>query len=289
MGLFLDVRLAAVGGDLATSVAINERTAAGVYQSATLLQLQQAVQGRHVLLATHGFNVNRANGIGHLSNWNSLLHLLPPAVFVGMLWPGDSVWAHGLNYPEEPRVANDAGALLGPFIDRGLAGAATVSFASHSLGARVVLQTIAHMTRPVRRLILMAGAIDDDCLTSEFADAAKSVGEISVLASRKDEVLALAFPLGNFLGGILTSGHPWWHGALGRTGPVAAPLNFQPPFEIPNNWAYGHGDYLHIDPPPAPQVPMPTIVPPDGTQPPAQGAAGWKEAWSAAFASTRFE
>lgn len=289
MSLFLDVRLAAVGGDLAKSVAIGEQTAAGAYQSATLLQLQQAVQGRHVLLGTHGFNVNRADGIAHLSNWEKLLQLRAPAVFIGMLWPGDSVWAHGLDYPEEPRVANDGGALLGPFIDRNLAGAATVSFVSHSLGARVVLQTIAHMTRPVRRLVLMAGAIDDNCLTTEFVGAATNVGEISVLASEKDEVLALAFPLGNFLGGILSAGHPWWHGALGRTGPVVAPANLQPPFEIPNNWAYGHGDYLRIDPPPAPVVPTPTIVPPDGTPPPAQGAPGWQEAWSAGFASTRFQ
>ena len=81
--------------------------------AATMGDLLTAINGRHVLIATHGFNVNRENGIASLSNWGSLLQLGPASAFVGLLWPGDSVWAHGLDYPGEARVADDAGALAG--------------------------------------------------------------------------------------------------------------------------------------------------------------------------------
>jgi hypothetical protein len=289
MTRFLDVRLSSTGGDLAALVAINQGTNIGNYQSLQKTQLLSDIQGRHVLIATHGFNVDRANGIACLSNWEGLLQLAPPSVFIGLLWPGDSIWAHGLDYPEEPRIANEAGQLIAPFIDANFGGAASISFASHSLGARVVLETISRMNLPIRRTMLMAGAIDDNCLTVEFKDAAARIGEISVLASKKDEVLSAAFPLGNFLAGIIAAGHPWWHAALGHSGPSnPTPSNFHAPFEIPDNWNFGHGDYLRIDPPPAPAVALPTDVPPNGSGEPANGATGWSEAWSAEFSSTRF-
>ena len=73
---------------------------------------------------------------------------------------------------------------------------------------RVVLETVSKMSLPVRRAILMAGAIDDDCMTTEFKAAAAKIGAISVLASRRDAVLSVAFPLGNFIAGIIAAGHP---------------------------------------------------------------------------------
>jgi hypothetical protein len=289
MTRFLDVRLTASGGDLAASVAINQGTSINNYQSLDPGQLLSDIRGRHVLIGTHGFNVNRADGIACLSNWEGLLDLGSPSVFVGLLWPGDSIWLHGLDYPEEPRIANEAGVLIAPFLDANFGGAASISFASHSLGARVVLQTIFKMTLPVRRAMLMAGAIDDNCLDKEYKAAAANIGKISVLASKKDEVLALLFPLGNFFAGIIAEGHPWWRAALGHCGPSKArPANFQSPFEIPENWDFGHHHYLQIDPPPPATIPLPEDVPPQGSAEPAAGAPGWQEGFSAAFCSTRF-
>ena len=289
MTRFLDVRLSPVGGALAASVAMNQGTNADNYQSLDKTQLLRDIQGRHVLVGTHGFNVDRARGIASLSNWEGLLQLASPSVFVGLLWPGDSIWAHGLDYPEEPRIANEAGGLIAPFLDSTLGGAASISFASHSLGARVVLETVSRMNLPVRRATLMAGAIDDNCLNTEFKAAAAKIGELSVLASRKDPVLSAAFPLGNLFAGIIAAGHPWWRGALGRGGPSHPwPGNFHAPFEIPDNWNFSHGNYLQIDPPPTPLIAIPTDVPPNGAALPAGGAVGWQETWSAAFSSTRF-
>lgn len=289
MTRFLDVRLAPVGGGLAASVAINQGTAISNYQSLAPAQLPGDIQSRHVLIGTHGFNVDRAGGIAHLSNWEGLLQLAPPSVFVGLLWPGDSVWAHGLDYPDEARIADETGQRIAPFLDAQFGGAASISFVSHSLGARVILETISKMARPVRRATLMAGAIDDNCLNTEFRASAARTGEVSVLASMQDAVLRDAFPLGNFAAGIIAAGHPWWRAALGRGGPSKPwPENFQPPFEIPGNWNFGHGNYLQIDSPPPPPIAPPTDVPPPGSAEPANGASGWQEAWSAAFASTRF-
>jgi hypothetical protein len=289
MTQFLDVRLSAVGGGLAASVAVNQGAGIGNYTGLRLSDLLASIRGRNVLIATHGYNVDRADGIASLSNWESLLQLPPSSVFVGLLWPGDSVWAHGLDYPDEPRVANDAGGLIARFLDANFAGAASLSFASHSLGARVVLETVSQMSLPVRRAMLMAGAIDDNCLNTEFKAAAAKVGMISLLASRKDEVLSVDFPLGNFVAGILAEGHPWWRAALGQGGPARPwPSNVQAPFEIPDNWNYQHGNYLQIDKPPVPTLAIPTNVPPNGSPLPALGAIGWQEAFSSAFASTRF-
>src|ERR1035437_5650266 len=270
MTQFLDLRLSPVGGELAASVAVNQGTKLANYTGLRLSDLLSSIRGRNVLIATHGFNVNRADGVSCLSNWESLLQLPQPySAFVSLLWPGDSIWAHGLDYPEEPRIANEAGSLFAQFIDTHFRDAASISFASHSLGARVVLATVSHLSLPVRRVTLMAPAIDDNCLTTEFKDAAKGIGAISVLASKKDEVLSAAFPLGNLFAGIIAAGHPWWRAALGHRGPVKPwPVNFQPPFELPNDWHYEHGNYLQIDDPAPALLPLPVDVPPQGSPPP---------------------
>jgi pimeloyl-ACP methyl ester carboxylesterase len=288
MTQFLDLRIQPVGGGLAAAVSINQGTSISNYTGLNLNDLLDSIQGRHLLIASHGFNVNRSDGIDCLSNWESLLQLPQPySAFVGLLWPGDSVWAHGLDYPDEPKVADEAGKLAAAFIDAHFHGAASISFASHSLGARVVLETISQLSLPVRRLILMAPAIDDNCLTTEFQAVAAKVGAISVLASKEDSVLSAAFPLGNLIAGIIAAGHPWWHAALGHCGPVKPwPANFQAPFELPDDWKFKHGNYLQIDKPQPGPLTLPVDVPPQTTPP--LTSNGWQEAFSSAFASTRF-
>jgi hypothetical protein len=294
MTRFLDCRMAAVGGELAHIVAVNQGTSIADYTGLAVPELLNAIAGQHVLIGTHGFNVNRADGVASLSNWEGLLNLGPASVFVGLLWPGDSIWAHGLDYPAEPKVADDSGALLANFIDTTFASAASVSFSSHSLGARVILSTISKMTLPVRKVTIMAGAVDDNCLTGEFAYAAEKVGTISLLVSKKDEVLSFAFPAGNLFSGIFAAGHPWWHGALGHSGATTPwPSNLQAPFMIPDNWNYQHGNYLVINNPPAPKMPIPTTVPVNGARCPECDAngnpvPGWQSSFSAAFVSSMF-
>jgi hypothetical protein len=285
---FLDVRALSGGGGLSDKVQLKTATPQGGYEDLAGKDFASFIYGQNVLIATHGFNVNRSDGIAHLSYWQTLLSLPDSSVFLGLLWPGDSESLYALSYPAEPKNAIGAGDMIADFVNNNFANAASVSFASHSLGARVILQAIAGINRPVRRAILMAGAIGDDCLTAEYAAVPAKVDAISVLASKQDDVLRFAFPIGDFAAEILDHTHPWWESALGRFGPTPIPANFKPPDRIPDSWNYGHGDYLQDDPQAVDgPIPPDTNVPEAGDKPQG-GADGWQEAFSASFVSTRF-
>ncbi|WP_297840530.1 alpha/beta hydrolase [Pseudomonas sp.] len=278
MTWFLDLRSDSVGGVTASQVIVRQGN--GHYPNFTELVAQ--AQGRDVLFATHGFNVNRVDGVASLSGWEQLLDLGPGALFVGILWPGDSRWMPVLDYPFEDSEAMRSAVLLATFIDLHFSGAASRSFVSHSLGARVVLETIKNMHLSVTQAILMAGAINDNCLTTQYETIVKDLQAVSVLASLEDHVLQLAFPLGNPLAGIISKGHPYWQGALGRSGPdLPIPGNVDPHWAIPDPWKYDHGDYLGGTPP---KIGAPVNLPPASTF-----KLVSKPAWSAGFVSYRFK
>ncbi len=262
-------------------------------------ELIQAIQGRDVLLGTHGFHVNRADGISNLTHWNKWLGLGDNGFFVGVLWPGDARWIPFIDYPIEGNEAIKSGQLLAGYLAANFAGAGSLSFTSHSLGARLVLETIRNLPRSfnLKTVTMMAGAIDDDCLTHEYQDAAARMGEISVLASSRDEVLKLAFPLGNPVAGFVTRGDPYWHGALGRYGPNPPdqPSNLWKTPNLPDSWNFGHGSYINFSQPPAGRpesgafFPPALVVPSQGSPTPVNGSTlNWQPAWAAGFVSTRF-
>jgi hypothetical protein len=294
--LFLSTRTLPVGGGCSPVSIIDDQ--GGCPGISALLA---ATSGRDVLLVTHGFNVNQVDGISCLKGWSQLLEL-PGVTVIGMLWPGDARWVHAVDYPVEGNEAISSGNLFATYLNTTLASASSLSFASHSLGARVVLQTILGLNCSPRRLLMMAGAIDNTCLTGEYAAAAKKVQSISLLASCADDVLEWAFPAGNILGGIFTHGLPYVHTALGRQGPATPypdPNNIHANWQLPFAWDFGHGSYLPHTPlgPPPNQFPLTVDVPagnppspPPGT-PPQIGPPStmWQPAWSAAFQSTRWK
>lgn len=280
------MRAQSVGGGVARDVAIYRDDT-----PATITDLQSTIRNMDVLVVTHGFNVDRAAGRQALSAWEPLVSLPTGMVYLALLWPGDSAYVPAVDYPIEGNEAIKSGELLATFIQDNLLSAASFSFASHSLGARVVLQTVRGIAASahVRTLFLMAGAIDDTCLNAEYGDAAQAADRISVLASYHDEVLALAFPVGNFFAGLLTRECPYWHAALGREGPqTALGGKVQQGWQIPNPWRYGHHNYLPSVPTQQP-FQLPQNVPPLATLPPnvASGSGPWEPAWSAAILSTR--
>jgi pimeloyl-ACP methyl ester carboxylesterase len=288
MTTFLDVRALWGGGEVSDNVQIKAGTSDADYTDLSLSGLLDFIHGRDVLIGTHGFNVNRGDGIYCLSRWERLLTLPTTGVFLGLLWPGDSESLHALSYPVEPKNAVAAGTMIAAFVDKNFGNAASISFVSHSLGARVILTAMSKLNLPVRRAIVMAGAIGDDCLTAEFADVPGKVGAVSVMASKEDEVLRWAFPLGDLAAEIFDRDHPWWESALGRFGPKQRPDHYQSPCQIPDGWKYGHGSYLQVDPPAQTVLPPDTMIPNSGP-PPLGGANGWQEAWSASVVSGRFK
>jgi alpha/beta hydrolase family protein DUF900 len=259
----------------------------------TPIALANDALGKNIVFATHGFNVNQENGYQELGNWQTLLQLDSSFLFVGMVWPGDSSLIGPLSYPGEGLPAMDCGNRLAQFIHDHLAGAASLSFVSHSLGARFVLQAISQLANsiPVRQVALMAGAIDDDCLTNDYKTAGNWAGKINVLASVKDDVLAAAFPIGNIFEGIIEKGHPYWRAALGHKGPRKQVSGKSTgPYQIPADWDYGHHNYIAVQAPLNPPLTIPQNWPaPPNNQPPfPPNPQNWQPSWSAAFVSSRF-
>jgi hypothetical protein len=154
-----------------------------------------------------------------------------------------------------------------------------------------VLEAVTGLNLSVRRLILMAGAIEDDCLVNEYRAAAAKAAEIFVLSSRSDAVLEFAFPVGNLVGEIIMRGHPYNKTALGRDGP-SQPIRLSQrggAWQIPQPWHYGHLDYLPKNTT-APAIPPPVAAPDPTSGVPINPAPdGWKPSWSAGAVSTQME
>jgi len=292
---FLNTRALPVGGGVGPLTILDETNAVH-----PVSDVVAAVRGHDVLMVAHGFNVCLMDGLQKLSDWAKLLNL-GSTVCVGLLWPGDARWIHVVDYPVEGNEAMAAGNELAMFINTNFSGALSLSLASHSLGARVVMQTIAGLSRQVRRLLLMAGAIDNTCLSSEYAVAAKKVQSISVLASRSDDVLKWAFPSGNFVSGLFSRGVPYIHEAIGREGPAEpypSPDNIHADWQIPDGWNYGHSSYLPPNPlgtNPVRYAPLPYFPPADMAPPPPYAPASlkgddtlWQPGFSAALQTLRW-
>jgi hypothetical protein len=219
------------------------------------------VSGKNLLFATHGFNVSYQDGACSLGSLDKYLNLAAPSLFIGMLWPGDS-WVPIIDYPFEGDVALDCGGRLATLCNDWCTGAQSLSFLSHSLGARLVLEAITHLDRKAQSVCLTAAAINRDCLTTEYSSAAANSVLISILASHEDDVLKIAFSVGDPFADLLHDDHPAFEAALGYDGPpTPAPQTVRYPWQIPDRSGYGHHDYL----PPAPATPLP-LPPPPGTK-----------------------
>ena len=218
------------------------------------------VAGKDILFVAHGFNVQYEYGACSLGRLEQYLQLPESCLFIGILWPGDA-WVPVIDYPMEGDVASDCGGRLAAFCNSWCPQASSLSFASHSLGARLILEAIGEIDRSAKLTCLTAGAVNDDCLSAEFAGSAGNTRAIFGLASTNDRVLSLAYPLGDPIADLLHDDHTPFESALGYKGPTAPfPANVQMPWQITRQ-SYDHSDYL-----------PPGDVPPP---PPAPGVADW--------------
>jgi len=242
MTVFVNFRERAVGGGT-TEPSLLQTDGAGNLAVLSEASFLSRLARRDVLFAVHGFNVSRAQGVRAYQRLEAALGLPSQAVFIGVLWPGDS-WLPVLNYPFEGSTAMDCGRRLARFCDRKLTVAASLSFVSHSLGARLVLEATQVMRSSTRSVCLTAGAINDDCLVREYAGAFKNSIKVSVLASRRDLVLKLAYPIGDPIADLLHADHQPFTPALGYDGPSRAVGATIPPWQIPDDENYNHSDYF---------------------------------------------
>lgn len=218
------------------------------------------VSGKDVVLAIHGFNVPRPHGVTSLASLEAELRLPPQFRFFGVLWPGD-FWLPVVDYPWEAAHAVTSGQKLAKYANDHFGAANSISFISHSLGGRVLLEAVQNLARPAREVCITAGAVDDDCLVRQYLKAEQNAGRIACLSSLSDRVLQLAYPAGDFVSDVLLGDNDSpWEAALGRKGPKPP---FGPPvFEEPippdagfDRKGYDHGDYFPPSEPP--QTPPP--------------------------------
>ena len=206
-----------------------------------------------VTFLLHGFNVNRKKGAASLSRLaEHLCSQVTHGAMVAVLWPGDH-WVRPLSYPFEGNDADDSAAELARYIDRVIPPSVELRFVSHSLGARVVMETVSRLdTRrhPVRQICLLAPAIDDFSLANpcDYRKAVVSAKRTAVLASRKDTVLGKIYPIGDLLQAFIYWSKDRRGSALGFNGPI--PFKEQPipdqvyHAQIPDERCAGHSDYI---------------------------------------------
>jgi|SoiMetStandDraft_5_1073268.scaffolds.fasta_scaffold13949_2 alpha/beta hydrolase family protein DUF900 len=214
------------------------------WKDPTWLRLQ--VKGKDVLLATHGFNVNQQRGVNSLGRLGDRLAQSPSAqneFFIGVLWPGDW-WIPVVNYPAEASDAVESGRRLATVCNKHLTLARSLSFISHSLGARVILEAVKGLVPRARIACITAAAADYDCLDVQCEAARKNCDQIVNLASNKDTVLKYAYPAGDFLSDIFGDDDSPLNRALGLRGPKNPWSTNVEPHQIPDGAEYGHGNYL---------------------------------------------
>lgn len=262
MTLFLNFRTKSVGGAVNPNPQLYDGLGDRAQPGWTLIpsaRLKATFAGKSVLFGVHGFNVNQSSGAVSLGLLGHYLALSGTDLFVAVLWPGDSV-IPVVDYPFEGNVAMDCGQRLAAFCSDFCSTAQSISFVSHSLGARLVLEAVSNLSRKASTVCLTAAAVNRDCLTAEYAAAASNAEQISILASREDKVLKLAFPIGDPLSLLLHADHTPFQIALGSEGPpTPAPALVRPPWQISDSEPqgdYDHGDYL----PPATPSKWPRIA-----------------------------
>ncbi len=206
----------------------------------------------HIVFLLHGFNVDRQEGRDALHALAMRLPSMRDAALVAVLWPGDH-WSGALSYSFEGRDADDTGKELARYIVRTLPRGTRISFASHSLGARVILHAMRYLRNygfRAEQICMMAAAIDDTSLAapSEYLSACDATRRLTVLASRKDRVLQLAYPAGDWLQSFLFWRREEYGQALGYHGPRARRTNPVPNnvlhYQIADTTNVGHTDYM---------------------------------------------
>ncbi|HEX6627744.1 MAG TPA: alpha/beta hydrolase [Gemmatimonadaceae bacterium] len=196
-----------------------------------------ALARRTCLVLVHGFNNSDSGAADAYFAFRKrervLFAAVDPAAFDALFgdtfWPGDAQWGFFdkldfLIYPTAVHTAIDAAKELDAMLAK-LPNLERVDFIAHSLGCRVVLETILLLRKrtlpKIGRVVLMAAAIPSEMLEpgGRFFNLLMEIWaegiEVRVLHSLDDKVLHWAFPPGQSLAGRSEASQR----ALGRYGP----------------------------------------------------------------------
>ncbi len=202
----------------------------------------------------HGFNNSRSEGLAATTGFSDLLvsdGLGSEFSLVAVLWPGDNLLSPLSYFVEEKDARNTANQFV-RFLVGGLHRKDRPNFVAHSLGSLVALETIRGLHAQdvlAGEVILMAGAVDDDCLArkTRYRKAVESAKRVTVVSSRRDRALHYGFPVGDFVAGLLYGGYT--RKALGYRGAEAGEKDEPIPMRVDpcplrSEFGVDHGDYL---------------------------------------------
>lgn len=217
---------------------------------------QQARTQRDLMVLVHGFNNHRAEAqeayFGFRRRQKNLIEPQHGSTLEAMLgdafWPGDANFAGPLDmvdfavYPATIEKAGKTAGALSAYI-LGRSDVFNLYFVGHSMGCRVILETIALLKADqrfharIRKVSLLAAAVQTAAVLPDgaLAGAFLAAEQVQVLHSTADMVLALAFPAGETL-----AGDGFFPSAIGRHGDV--PRN-PGQVEVKSVDGAGHGDY----------------------------------------------
>jgi esterase/lipase superfamily enzyme len=166
-----------------------------------------AITGKKLYLLIHGYN----NDEGAIrSSYGTIEQMMithglvgagaPYDMVIGYAWPGGDL---RLSYAFAKRRAEKAA----PRVQRLFLSMSSTSVATsldintHSLGARVALQSLKGVPgKPIRNLFMLAPAVDDESIENgeKFYSSTQACNGVYVLHSKFDPVLKTFFPLADF-------------------------------------------------------------------------------------------
>jgi len=218
-GLILQLRERPEGGGLLTEV--------------LQIPLPDLVTRPEMIVLVHGFNNHYGEAAAAYSGFRTRQQERDPAYASGLesrlgdaFWPGDAAWgiadkADFLVYSSAVGTATEAAEVLWRHLQR-MPTLLQVNFIGHSLGCRIVLETIGLLAREggprVGSVCLMAAAVPVFKVVrgGDLEAAMDHADQLLVLFSEADTVLKWAFPAGQTLA---RGDEGFCPRALGRTTP----------------------------------------------------------------------
>lgn len=236
-------------------LSLREQPEGGNLRSAVLQKPLPDLYTRiEAVVLVHGFNNHEGEAaeayLGFRSRQYPLAARVSPPSLENMLtdvfWPGDAAgWggfdlADALVYPAAVGTAQNAAPRLARHL-QSMPNLRIVHFVGHSLGCRVILETIKHLQGRgpiVGKVCLMAAAVPVFKVQSggDLAGAMAYAKEVKILYSRDDRVLQLTFPEGQT---VASGNEGFFPTALGREPPDGIPGRID---RVRVNQA-GHSDY----------------------------------------------
>lgn len=204
-----------------------------------------------LLLYVHGYNNDEEDASASYNRFEQLQNKLGglSANVLGVFWPGEN-WIGALFYMKAISHSQQVGANLARQLhsQAKARGYLKLDFIAHSLGNRLVLETISALNDLLKvdpvpivfgQFALMAAAVPVRYLTANKSlfEAVNSFSSSLNLYSQSDRILQFAFPAGQ-----TAAGDGFFPVALGRRFWAAASLSV-PGMRQVNNTNYGHSDY----------------------------------------------